>query len=422
MNLFLKQVTVICPGSKYHNKLTNILIEKGVISSIGTSVKKPSNCKEYYHKGACVSIGWFDIGTQIGEPGYEQRETISTVSKAAAAGGYTGIACFPNTNPPLHSKSEIQYINHNSKNEIVDIYPIGALSKYCKGEEMTEMIDMSQAGAIAFSDGRLGIEKDGLLLRALEYSKSINKTIVSAARKQSFTSNGLIHEGISSTKIGVPGIPHIAEDITVDRDIKLCEYVDGRLLIHNISSKGSVGSIKTARKTNQNISASVSYLNLVANETFIESFDENYKVLPPLRSKKDQSVLRNAVQNNDISVITSNHEPIEEEIKSKEFFYAEFGAIGLETCFPALNTFAKDSISLDQIIQCITVNPRSILGIPTPTIENGSAANMTVFDPTAQWTLHKKNINSKSKNSPYIGTEFTGKILGIIANNKVSGL
>jgi len=421
MNLFLKQVTVISPGSKHHNKLTNILIEKGVISSIGASIKKPTNCKEFYHKGACVSIGWFDIGTQIGEPGFEQRETISTVSKAAAAGGYTGIACFPNTNPPLHSKSEIQYIDHNSKNELVDIYPIGALSKYCKGEEITEMIDMSNAGAVAFSDGRSGIEKDGLLLRALEYSKSINKTIISAPRKQSFTSKGQIHEGTSSTKIGVPGIPHIAEDITVERDIKLCEYVDGTLLIHNISSQGAVGSIKTARKTNHNISASVSYLNLVANETFIETFNENYKVLPPLRSKKDQSALLKAVQNNDISVITSNHEPIEEEIKSKEFFYAAFGAIGLETCFSAVNTFAKDTISLDQLIQCLTINPRTVLGISAPTFEKGSEANLTVFDPLFQWTFRKKNINSKSKNSPFIDTKFTGKVLGVMANNKLSG-
>ncbi len=419
MDILLKQIKVIDQRSPYHNKSVDILIKNGIISKIDKKLSKPSGIDVWEQKGDCVSIGWFDIGTQIGEPGFEQRETIQSVTRAAAAGGYTGIACFPNTNPCLHSKSEIQYIYSNTKDSAVDILPIGALSRDCAGEEITEMIDMTKAGAIAFSDGSHPIENNGLLLRALEYAQSFGGIIISTPIDKSVQKNGVINEGQMSVQLGMPGMPDIAEKIMVQRDLELCKYSNGKLILHNISTQEAIMAVKASQRSKQDVNASIGYLHLVKADDALHSFDPNLKVIPPLRSEAQRSALVKAIANEDIQIINSNHTPLEPEAKEKEFFYADFGAIGLQTTFAAVNTTCQKSISLATLVKALSIGPRAALNLPIPTITEKATANLTIFNPKEKWTFDSTQNRSKSANSPFLNQEFVGKVKAIIHKNQI---
>jgi dihydroorotase len=419
MDILLKQVKLIDKRSTFHKKKVDILIEKGIISKINKSIKAPAKTKIWAEKNTHVSIGWFDIGTQLGEPGFEQRETIESATRAAIKGGYTGIACFPNTNPVLDQQSSVSFIINKANTQPIDIYPIGAVSKSCDGKEIAEMVDMHHAGAIAFSDGDHPLHHSGILLRALEYSKSFNGLIINKPANKEIQSNGLIHEGEISIQLGMSGIPSIAESLTVHRDCELCAYANGRLLIHSISAKESLKEIKSYKKKGLHIDASISYLNLVYTDKELTGFDANLKVLPPLRSESDRKALLKALSNGEVNVITSNHQPIEPELKEKEFFYSPFGAIGLQTSFSAVNTYCKNDIELETIINALSAGPRSVLGLDIPQISVGSVANLTLFDPKEKWVFSKDKNQSNSVNSPFINHEFVGKVQGIIHQNSL---
>jgi len=419
MDILLKQVKLIDQRSKHHNKKVDVLIQKGVIAKIGKSIKTPSRTKVWKKKNTHVSIGWFDIGTQIGEPGYEQRETLESISKLAIKGGYTGIACFPNTNPTLDQQANIAFIINHAKFQPIDILPIGAVSKACEGKEIAEMVDMHHAGAVAFSDGDHTLHHSGILLRALEYAKGFDGLIIHKPANKEIQSNGVIHEGNTSIHLGMPGIPSIAESLTVHRDCEICSYAKGKLLIHSISAADSVKEIKAYKRKGHQVDGSIPYLNLVHTDKQLSSFDANLKVMPPLRAEADRKALVKAIASDDITVITSNHQPLEPEIKDKEFFYAPFGAIGLQTSFAAVNTFCGKELELEKMIHALSVGPREALGITAPTIDVGSHANLTLFDPKEKWTFTKDINQSKSVNSPFFGHEFIGKVQGIIHENSL---
>jgi len=419
MDIFLRQVKLIDHRSPFHKKSVDVIIKKGIITKIGKKLAKPSSLKEWNETGSHLSIGWFDIGTQIGEPGYEHRESIKSVTQAAAAGGYTGIACFPNTSPCLHSKSEIQFIYNNSKNSAVEILPIGALSKSCEGEEITEMIDMKEAGAIAFSDGKIPVTKNGVLLRALEYSRSFDGIIISTPIDKSIQTNGVINEGKISLQLGIPGIPDIAEKLTVQRDLELAKYAEGKLLIHNISTLEAISAIKASQRSKQQVNGSICYLHLCKSDTDLQTFDPNLKVLPPLRTELQRKSLVKAIANSDIDIITSGHEPLEPEKKEKEFFYADFGAIGLQTCFAAIMTNCKKNIPLDKLIYALSIGPRKALQLAIPEIKESAPANLTIFNPREKWIFDQPSNLSKSNNSPFINVEFVGKVKAIIHRNQI---
>lgn len=419
MDILLQQVKVIHEGSAFHNKKVDILIKDGVIKKINKSLNKPKDVPVWSKPNAHVSIGWLDIGTQIGEPGYEHRETISSISQAAAAGGFTGISCFPNTNPCLDGKSQIQYVQQRALGEAIDLYPIGSISKSCQGEEMTEMIDMHHAGAVAFSDGDHSIEKNGLLLRALEYANSINGLIISSPQENTISKNGVMNEGKTSIMLGLPGIPDMLEKLMTIRDVELCKYAEGRMLIHGISTPDSLNVIKAAKKNKVQVQSSISYMHLVADETQLENFDPNYKLMPPLRTESQRKSMVKAVENGDVEVIHSQHIPIEKEGKEKEFYYADFGSIGLETCFAAMNTICHKELSLTTIIRCLSTGPREVLQLPIEEIKVGEKANLTLFDPKLKWTYSQDEIKSKSSNSPFLDVPLVGKVLAIINKNQI---
>lgn len=417
MDVLLKKATIVDPNSEYNGQEMDLLIKEGVIYAIERDLTQ-KKIKTFDCSGAFVSPGWMDVGVQTGDPGFEHREDLQSVAKAAAAGGYTAIACQPNTDPVIHSKSEVLYIRNNTKDNLVDFLPIGALSKNCEGMEITEMYDMYHSGAIAFSDGNKPVQHAGVMMRALQYVKAFDGVVLSQAQDQSIVSGGLMHEGTVSTSMGVRGLPNLAEELMVQRDIYLAEYTDSKLHLANISTAGAVKAIKNAKAKGLAITASVPAINLVFEDKKLLDFDSNLKVMPPLREKADRKALIKGVLDGTIDCIVSNHVPWDTEAKNLEFAYAQFGVIGLETCFPLINTFLSEQLSPAMLVDRLALNPRRIFQLEVPEITLKRKANLTIFDTRHQWTFEGKNIFSKSKNTPFINQSFKGKILGVVNNNQ----
>ena len=407
----IKNANIIDPNSPNNGDVVDILIKKGLIVEIGKNLDH-ATAKIIEATNLQVSPGWLDIGAQVGEPGFEHREDLQTVTSAAAAGGYTALACFPNTNPAIHSKSEVNFLKNHSK--LVDFHPIGALSRDCAGENLAEVYDMAANGAVAFSDGAKSITSSGLMKRGLEYLKGINGLVINHPNDTSLSKNGQLHEGEVSTKLGMKGIPALSETLMLKRDLDLLAYTNSRLHVHNISTAESVKLIKNAKAKGLQVTASVSIMHLIYNHTAVENFDSNYKLSPPLRDKSDVKALCKGIKDGIIDVVNSNHTPLEIEAKKLEFSYADVGIIGLETTFPLLNTHLGKQLDTDAIINLLAIQPRIILDLPIPSISKNTKANLTLFQPKQAWTFTKKDIQSKSKNTPFVGQQFTGKVLGVI--------
>ena len=416
--LLIKNATIIdSENAKYDGKKRDLLIEKGIITDIKTRINK-TKIETFDAKGANLSIGWLDIGVQVGDPGYEHREDMDSISQAAAAGGFTAIACQPNTNPVVDSKAEVLYIKNNAAHQLVDLYPIGAVSKDCQGVDITEMYDMRNSGAIAFSDGQQSIQDNGLMMRALQYVKAFDGLIINHPHDKAVGGNGIIHEGKVSTSLGMQGLSNLAEEMMVQRDINLAEYTDSNLHIANISTAGAVEMIRQAKAKGLKVTTSVAAINLVLDDTVLEDFDSNYKVLPPLREQSDIQALKEGLKDGTIDIISSNHTPLEEEAKKLEFVYADFGIIALEITYALCNTYLKGGMRSKKMIQKLGVNPRQLLGLPIPKIAIGEKANFTIFDPNHTWTFSKSAIYSKSANTPFIGTPLKGKVLAVVNNDR----
>ncbi|MEM6966456.1 MAG: dihydroorotase [Bacteroidota bacterium] len=416
--LLIKSATILDTRSKHHRKQRDLLIKDGKIEQIRVKINAPK-AKVMNAAGAFVSIGWLDVGVQTNDPGYEHREDLQTVSAAAAAGGYTGLATFPNTHPPVHSKSEVLYLKNNAKENLVDFYPIGAVSHNCEGVDITEMYDMHHAGAVAFSDGQKPIQNSGLMMRALQYVKAFDGTILNHPHNKNVAGSGQMHEGKISTSLGMKGIASIAEELMVQRDIYLAEYTDSKLHVNNISSVTSEALVRSAKQKGLKVTASVAILNLIFSDEELADFNTNFKIMPPLREKKDIEALRAGLQNGTIDIITSNHVPVEAEGKNLEFLNAYFGALGLQTTYALYNTHLTNVISVENFVEKVAIHPRQLLHIELPEIAQNAPANLTIFDPNEEWTFSEKDILSKSKNSPMVGMQLRGKVLGVVNNGQV---
>lgn len=414
MSILVKNATIVYPGHELHNTKKDLLIKNGVIEKIANRITA-AKVKVIESKNLHLSPGWMDIGAASGEPGFEHRETLVTLSECAASGGYTKLAIFPNTHPVIDNKAAVKYIINNTEDELVDFHPIGAISKSGDGKEITEMIDMKANGAIAFSDGLSSINSSGLMLRALDYAKGIDAVIIHHPEDKSLSNGNQIHEGLVSIELGLKGNPNISELLTLERDIQLTRYTNSKLLAYNISTKEAIPKLKGLSK--ENIYSSVSYLNLCKTDEALYTFDTNLKTIPPVRSKKDQEALIAAINKATIQIITSNHQPLEEEVKKKEYVNAEAGTTGLQTCYSAITTFAKD-ISPDKLVSCMAVNPRKILGLEAVELKKGAKAELTLFDPESEWTLSDNTNTSKSKNSPFWNQTLQGKVIGMINGKK----
>jgi len=417
MNLLLKQVKIVAPESKLNGKTRDIHIKDGVIAAIDEDIHS-TEAQQIDIPGACVSIGWVDVGAEVGEPGFEYREDIKSISEAAAGGGFTAIACQPNTDPAIHSKSEVYFLKQQSQGNLVSIYPIGAVSRNCEGQKITEMLDMKTAGAIAFSDGRKPIQNNGMMKRALQYVTSFDGLVINQPLDKSLATEGQMHEGKMSTALGMPGIPSLAEELMVQRDIYLAEYTDSRLHLANISSARAVELVKEAKSKGLKVSASVAPVNLAFSDQAVEAFESNFKVMPPLREEGDIEALKIGLKKGVIDMITSNHIPRDEEAKNLEYPYADFGVSSLETSFATANTYLQDVLNLEEIIDKFAYAPRRILKLPAAEIKVEAKADLTVFSPSKKWTVSEKSLRSKCKNTPFLGMGLVGKVEGVINNGQ----
>jgi len=416
MNVLLKSAKVISPGSPYNGKRVDILIENGIIRSIKTNIKE-KNSKIFEAENIHVSPGWFDMQVNFRDPGYEYKEDLISGTKAAAHGGYTGVAIMPSTHPPIHTKADVEYIKNKTADSIVDVFPVGALSYNLEGKDISEMYDMYRSGAVAFSDDKKSIADAGLLMRALLYAKNFNGLIMTHCDERDISAGGTMNEGNTSTALGLKGMPALAEELMVARNIYLAEYTESRIHISSVSTAKSVQLIREAKAKKLKITASVNAYNLILEDNHLEDFDTNCKVNPPLRVKSDIEALKKGLTDGTIDVIVSDHSPEDEENKKTEFDHAAFGITGLESSFAIANT-VRGRLGLEKLIDKMALNPRKILNLPVPGIEEGQKANLTLFNPELNWKLEKRHIHSKSKNTPFIGTALQGKALAIYNKGK----
>jgi dihydroorotase len=418
MDLLIRAVQIIDTSSPFHLQTKDILIQKGKIISIKDKIDAADHTEIFDAVGTCISPGWFDLYVHLCDPGYEYKEDISSGSKAAAAGGFTGLAALPDTKPVIDSKSDVEYILNRAKGVIVDIYPVGAVTKNCEGRELAEIYDMANAGAIAFSDAQHAIADSGLMMRCLLYVKKIGSVILSYPHDNSIAPLGVMNEGVSSVTLGMAGIPAMAEDLLVVRDIELASYTGSRLHFSCISTKSAVDRIREAKRKGIPVTCGINPVHLVLDDEALHDYDSNLKIYPPLRSKKDIFALKEGLKDGTIDVICSAHQPQNEERKKVEFEYAEPGIINLQTCFSLAYEALKDIMKIESVIEKFVLNPRKILGLPIPVIEENTLANFTIFDPKKQWELKRDNILSKSFNSPFIGRAMQGKAIAIYNNNQ----
>ncbi len=415
MKVLLQQVTIICPSSAYHKQVKDILIEEGVIKEISGSIKT-KDVQVITGNNLHVSIGWMDIFANFAEPGYEHKETLFTGANAAAAGGFTDVMLVPNTNPVIDNKSQVIFLIEKSKSLPINIYPIAAITKNIAGDTLAEMYDMFDSGAIAFSDGKKSVQQAGVLLKAMQYVKAKNAVVIQQANDESISSGGLMHEGIMSTQLGLPGIPALAEELMVARDIALLQYTNSTLHITGVSTKKSIELIAAAKKSGLQITCSVTPYHLQFSDEDLNSYETNLKVNPPLRNKNDVKALQMALQDGTIDCVASHHNPQSWDDKNCEFEYAKNGMLSLQTMYSSINSIVKNT---EDIVKILTTNNRNIFNLLVPIIEENKMACLTIFEPNTEFVFEEKNIVSKSKNSPYIGKKCRGKVVGIINKNTV---
>ena len=409
MKLIIREATIIDPQSPFHNKTVDILIIDGLIKEIGQSLSNTENFDELKLENLHVSKGWFDSSVSLGEPGFEDRETISNGLTVAAKSGFTAIALQPNTYPILDNQSQVNFVLNKAIGFATELFPIGALSKESAGKDMAELFDMKKAGAIAFGDYNKSVSNANVLKIALQYVQDFDGLIVAFCQDENIKGNGVANEGIVSTRLGLKGNPSLAEELQIARNLFLLEYTGGKLHIPTISTARSVELIAQAKASGLDVSCSVAVHHLVLTDEKLEEFDTRYKVLPPLRTESDRQALLHGVQNGTIDMITSDHNPIDIEHKKMEFDGAKDGTSGLESAFGALMTV----LPLEIIINKLTTG-KTRFGLEMQSIDAGAKANLTLFDPEVQSIYIKSSIASKSKNSAFLDMEMQGKVHGIV--------
>lgn len=426
MKTLLKSVKIIDKKSAFNGQIKDILIDEGKISRIADKIEDKVD-KIIEGKNLHVSMGWIDMRVSPKDPGYESKEDLSSLCRAAAAGGFTRVVTLPNTKPTVQTKESIAYYKGFSKTQVVDILPAAAVTKNCEGKDFTEMLDLHYAGAVAFTDGEHPLWNADILLKTLQYLYPINGLLMNHPEETTLTLFGQMHEGIESTLLGMKGMPSTAEELIVMRDLKLLEYAfsqvsekrtDSALHFSTISTKRAVELIREAKANGLPVSCDIAAHQLAFTDADLRGFDTNLKVNPPFRAKSDIEALKAGLADGTIDVIVSDHNPQDEESKNLEFDMADFGIIGLETAFAVANTYS--CLSIDTLIDRLTINPAKLLRLPEETIQEGGTANLTVFNPDLEWTFTAKDIRSKSKNTPFMDHSLKGKVVSVFNKNQMA--
>lgn len=415
MKITIKGAKILAPASSHHGKTVDVTIDKGKIIKIGKA--SVENEKVIDAKGMYLTLGWFDMRAWFADPGYEHKEDIESGLTAAAAGGFTGVAVLPNTAPTIDSKNDINYIKSYNGRFTTSIYPYGAASNNCEGEELTEMMDLHHAGAVAFTDGLKPIWNPDILLKVLQYLQPFEGLIINKAEDKWLNLFSQMHEGKVSTILGMKGMPALGEELIVSRDLDILRYSGGNLHFSVISTEGAVELIRKAKKEKLNVSCDIaSYQALLEDELLLE-YETNYKVNPPLRDSIHNKKLIKGLKDGTIDVIVSNHVPQDVESKNLEFDLADFGIISLQTVAANMVELSKE-VGWDDLIEKVTTNPRNLLKIPVPVLEEGEIVELTLLDPKKAWIPDEKNLISKSYNTPYLGRTITGKVKAVFNKDK----
>lgn len=423
MNLILKNLRLIDPVLSI-DASRDILITDGIIEKIGNNLSVPQGVELLDLKGKIAAPGFIDMHVHLREPGFEHKETIETGCASAAAGGFTAVCCMPNTLPAIDDASVVIRIIEQARrvmSGIVDVYPIAAATKGREGKELSPMFELVKAGAVAFTDDGAPIISAEIMRRTLEYASMTGRPVIQHAEDTSMTRGGSMNEGIVSTALGLQAMSPIAEDIIVARDITLAEYVGAHYHVAHLSTSGAVHLVRGAKKRNLSVTCEVTPHHFTLTEEAVRSFDTNTKMNPPLRTMADVEAIKEGLRDGTIDVIATDHAPHSYDEKQVEYPYAPFGIVGLETaiglCFTEL--VHKNILTISQLIEKLSVNPRKILRLPAINIKEGEKANLTFLDPDLEWTVNIQSFKSKSKNSPFDRTKLKGRSVGIINNNKI---
>jgi dihydroorotase len=420
-NLLLQNVTLIGDGHEGKSS-THLRIKGGEIAEIGDALEPQDGEKDVDAGGAYCSPGWMDMHVHLREPGFEHKETIESGCNAAAFGGFTEVACMPNTNPPIHTRDVVEYIRSKSEKHAVEVHPIGCVSKNREGKAIAEMGDMQQGGAVAFSDDGDPVYNSQLMRVALEYSSMLGMPIINHEEDLKLSRPGHMHEGAVSTRLGLDGTPGIAEEVMIARDILLAEFTGGHVHVAHISTAKAVELVRRAKADGINITTEVCthHFDLTDEEIAQRDFDTNCKMHPPLRTRDDVEAMIEGLADGTIDAICTDHAPHAIEEKEVEFLYAPNGIIGLETAWPVtVRTLLKsDKMDLRAVLKKMVQNPRGILNIDVPKIEAGTRANLTIFNTDEEWTLEEQHLKSKSKNTPYLQSSMVGRAEAIYNNGQ----
>ncbi|UZO79674.1 dihydroorotase [Aquimarina sp. ERC-38] len=415
MKVHLKKATVIDTSSPHHGKTTDLLIENGVFTEIATDITVASDIPSIELPNLHISQGWFDSSVSFGEPGYEERETLENGLQVAAQSGFTHIALQPDTLPVTDHSGAVAYLKNYCADKAVTILPIGAMTMKLKGDDLAELYDMHQAGAVTFGDYNSPVTNPNLLKLALLYTQNFGGLVQSFPSDPAIAGKGVMNEGYQSTHLGLKGIPALAEELQIKRDLSILKYTGGKLHIPTISTKKSVALIKEAKEAGLAVTCSVAVHHLFLTDEKLKSYDTRYKVLPPLRTKEDLEALQQALQDGVIDMITSDHRPMDIEVKKTEFEYASYGTIGLESAFSVLN----NHFSLENTIRYLT-SGKGIFTVPVHTIKVGNKADLSLFNPDGNFIFDTQHIASTSKNSAFLGYPGKGNVYGIIHNQKIN--
>lgn len=416
MKVLIKNAKVVNKQSSFHGKVVDILIDENQIAKIGNNLSA-EDATLVEADDLHVSLGWVDLKSESCDPGMEHKQTIESLLDAASFGGYTHIAVLPNTSPVVDGKSQIQYMQRKADGNVCSLHPIGALTVGMKGENLSEMYDMHQFGAQLFSDDLVPTHS-GIMYRALLYSRNFGGTVMTFSRNQYIAGSGMVNEGMASTKTGLKADPSIAEVIEIERNLRLVEYTQGNIHLTGVSTAEGVAMIRNAKQKGLNVTADVHVANLTHNEEAVIDFDTNFKVMPPLRFEADRKALWTGIEDGTIDCIVTDHRPKDKEEKDLEFDLADFGTIGLQSSFGALQETPE--FNLETVVEALSAKSRKVLKLNNDPIEEGRIADLTLFQPNTTWTLNKSDIYSNAFNTPYLNKELKGKVVGVINNGKLA--
>ncbi len=420
--IVLQQGRIVDPQTGT-DRVADVLIVDGVITTIG-SATVPKDADSYALRNAIIAPGFCDMHVHLREPGYEYKETIESGTAAAAAGGFTAVCCMPNTLPAIDDASVVKAIIAKSKlaaGGIVDVYPVGAVTKGREGKELSPMLELAREGAVAFSDDGAAVGDAGIMRRALEYAGMTGRPVIQHAEDAHLAAGGVMNEGVMSTKLGLPGIPSVAEEVIIARDLHLLRFCGGAYHVAHISTRGSVDLVRAAKREGLHVTCEVTPHHFTLSDEVVASYNTNTKMNPPLRSADDVEAMIEGLRDGTIDAIATDHAPHSFDEKEVEYQYAPFGIVGLETAVGLAITILimNNHLTWERLIEKLSVYPRKILSLPPVRIAEGEPANLTIIDPQAEWVVDPARFKSRSKNTPFGGRKLTGRALGIFNHGQL---